>query len=346
GIAAARHTDPDLVRLYPSDIVVAGILHATVGVVHQSGRGPPLLRRHLQRRYGQPGFQRGFQRPTQHAPRKRVQHHRQVHELLPQSDVSDIGPPELVDATYDQRCRQVRIHFQPVRGVGGRHKLTLAQAQQVIFAHQPLHAVAIDGQAATAQLRRDPAAAISRPRQRHPLHLVAQLHRSGPSATSAPVKSGATYSRQRAHPADRELRSGFHFPLDLLVNDAPPFAARSWRCCSTCCKARFKKSISNTCCPILRSNSAIRVSSARFWPTPGNARSPNLSTSRLQRYSSWRLTSRLRATKPAGSPARNRCTASNLNSLVNFLRDLIQFSLSLHFRAYPVVSAQGSTPAA
>ena len=56
-------------------------------------------------------------------------------------------------------------------------------------------------------------------------------------------------------------------------------------------------------------------------------------TSRLQGYSSWQLTSRLRATKPAGSPARNRCTASSLNSLVNFLRDLVQFSLSLHFRA-------------
>jgi hypothetical protein len=37
--------------------------------------------------------------------------------------------------------------------------------------------------------------------------------------------------------------------------------------------------------------------------------------------------------EPAGSPARIRCTASSLNSLVNFLRDPIQFPLSLHFRA-------------
>src|SRR5437899_3988832 len=34
----------------------------------------------------------------------------------------------------------------------------------------------------------------------------------------------------------------------------------------------------------------------------------------------------LRATKPAGSPARNRCTAPSLNSLVNFLRDPIPIS--------------------
>src|ERR1035437_5346386 len=234
-------------------------------MMHQSGRGTTPRECHLQRRHGQPGFQRGIQRPANRPPRKRVQHHRQVHELFQQPDVGDIGPPELVDPAPPQRRRQVRIHFQPVGGVGRRYKLT--------------------------------------------------------SADSAPVKSRSTDSRQRAHPADREWSSGFHFALDLVVNGAPPFAARSGRCCSTCCKARFKKSISSTCCPILRSNSAIRVSSARFWPTPGNARSPNLSTSRLQRYSSWRLTSRLRATKPAGSPARNRCTASSLNSLVNFLRD-------------------------
>src|ERR1019366_4368933 len=220
----------------------------------------------------------------------------------------------------------VRIHFQPVGGVGRRYKLTFPQAQQVVFPHQPLHWFAIDRQAPTAQLRRDPPAAVGWPLQRYALHLVAQFHGCGPSADSAPVKSRSTDSRQRAHPADREWSSGFHFALDLVVNGAPPFAARSRRCCSTCCKARFKKSISSTCCPILRSNSAIRVSSARFWPTPGNARSPNLSTSRLQRYSSWRLTSRLRATKPAGSPARNRCTASSLNSLVNFLRDPIPVS--------------------
>src|SRR5208283_595663 len=213
-----------------------------------------------------------------------------------------------------------------------RHNLTLPQTEQVVFPHQPLHPFSIDGHSATAQLRRDPSAAVGGPLQRHALHLVAQFHGCRPSANAAPVKSRPADSRQRTHPANGELRSGFHFALDLLVNGAPPLAARSWRCCSTCCKARFKKSISRTCCPILRSNSAIRVSSARFCPTPGNARSPNLSTSRLQRYSSWRFTSRLRATNPAGSPARHRCTASSLNSLVNFLRDPIQFPLSLHFR--------------
>src|SRR5450759_5130581 len=302
-------------------------------MVHQSERGPPPCECHLQRRHRKLGFPRGIQRPANRPPRKRVQHHRQVNELFQQPDVRDVGPPELVDSAHHQRRRQVRIHFQPVGGVGRRHKLTLPQTEQVVFPHQPLHPFAVDRQAATAQLRRDPPAAIGRPLQRHALHLVAQSHGRGSSANSAPVKSRPADSRQRTHPANGELSSGFHFALDLLVNGALPLAARSWRCCSTCCKARFKKSISRTCCPILRSNSPIRVSSARFWPTPGNARSPNLSTSRLQRYSSWRLTSRLRATKPAGSSARNRCTASSLNSLVNFLRDLIQFPLSLHFRA-------------
>jgi hypothetical protein len=40
------------------------------------------------------------------------------------------------------------------------------------------------------------------------------------------------------------LASGFHFALDLLVEEAPKRAARSRRSSSTCCKARRKKSIS------------------------------------------------------------------------------------------------------
>ena len=40
-----------------------------------------------------------------------------------------------------------------VGGVGGCHKLTLPQTEQVVFPHHPLHPFAIDGQAATAQLR-------------------------------------------------------------------------------------------------------------------------------------------------------------------------------------------------
>src|SRR5207245_9622477 len=164
------------------------------------------------------------------------------------------------------------------------------------------------------------------PEQRHWLHLIAQFHARGSRDQAAPGQSRPAAARQRTHAAYGESSSGVHFALDLLVNGVPPLTARSWRCCSTCCKARFKKSISRTCCPILRSNSAIRVSSARFWPTPGNARSPNLSTSWLQRYNSWRITSKLRASKPAGSPALNRSTAPSLNSLVNFHRDPIQLS--------------------
>src|SRR5207253_5162059 len=160
--------------------------------------------------------------------------------------------------------RQIRIHFQPVGGVGLRHKFTLPQTEQVVFPHQPLHPLAIDRRSAAAQLRRDPTAAVGGPCQRHALHLIAQFHARGSRAQAAPVKSRPADSRQRTHAAHGESSSGVHFALDLLVNGAPPLTARSWRCCSTCCKARFKKSISRTCCPILRSNSAIRVSSARL----------------------------------------------------------------------------------
>jgi predicted methyltransferase len=50
--------------------------------------------------------------------------------------------------------------------------------------------------------------------------------------------------------------------------------ACSFRCSSTCCKHRRKKSISNAWRPTLRSSSANRPSSARRCPFPANALTP------------------------------------------------------------------------
>src|SRR5271157_1787673 len=111
--------------------------------MHQSGRGAPSFQRHLQRRPGQPGFQRGIQSPADHPPRKRVQHHRQENKLFQKPEVRDVGPPELVDTAHRQRRRQVRIHFQPVGGVGRRHKLTLPQTEQVVFPQPEEHKSAV-----------------------------------------------------------------------------------------------------------------------------------------------------------------------------------------------------------
>ncbi len=50
-----------------------------------------------------------------------------------------------------------------------------------------------------------------------------------------------------------------HFLPDLCVNCGFPVNACSIRCSSMRCKHRFKKSISNACWPIFRSNSGYPV---------------------------------------------------------------------------------------
>src|SRR5271157_4893560 len=84
-----------------------------------------------------------------------------------------------------------------------------------------------------------------------------------------PIKPSAADFRQIAHPLHPQTSSRCDFPLDLFVDRAPPASARSWRCSSTRCKARFKKSISSACCPILRSSSATRSASDRLCPQEG-----------------------------------------------------------------------------
>src|SRR5271157_1424139 len=66
-----------------------------------------------------------------------------------------------------------------------------------------------------------------------------------------PIKPSAADFRQIAHPLHPQTSSRCDFPLDLFVDRAPPASARSWRCSSTRCKARFKKSISSACCQLL-----------------------------------------------------------------------------------------------
>jgi hypothetical protein len=60
-------------------------------------------------------------------------------------------------------------------GVGGHDEPALAQAQQVVLAHQPLHLLAVNQPAALVQLPRDAAAAVIAELQSDALDLVAQL---------------------------------------------------------------------------------------------------------------------------------------------------------------------------
>src|SRR5579863_1108453 len=62
-----------------------------------------------------------------------------------------------------------------------------------------------------------------------------------------PVPARAAHLAQFAHPFDAQTCPCLCFFFDVLVEAAPVLSARSRRCSSTCCKARFKKSISRVC---------------------------------------------------------------------------------------------------
>src|SRR5262249_30520441 len=147
--------------------------------------------------------------------------------------------------------------------------------------------------------------------------------RRGFLRSEKPVLPRGAEPRHFTHADHAQPGFGLHFFFDLLVEGAPLFSARSRRCSSTCCKARFKKSISMACWPTLRSSSATRLSSARLLPTPLNACSPCSCNSRRQRCSSLGFTSNARATSAMLCPLSRRRTAVCLNSFVNFLRDFI-----------------------
>jgi hypothetical protein len=66
-------------------------------MMHQTWLWLSLRQRHLQRRDRHFGFQGAAQSPADHSARKCIQHHGQVSELRAQSDVGDVGHPQLID---------------------------------------------------------------------------------------------------------------------------------------------------------------------------------------------------------------------------------------------------------
>jgi transposase-like protein len=88
------------------------------------------------------------------------------------------------------------------------------------------------------------------------------------------VVTGSAHVCQPTQSVQRNGRRQAHFLLEERVDEPREVNACSFRCSSTCCKHRRKKSISSAWRPTLRSNSAIRPSSWRRWPLPANALRP------------------------------------------------------------------------
>src|SRR5207249_2237433 len=101
----------------------------------------------------------------------------------------------------------------------------------------------------TPQFCRDPAPAVAGHLQGQVLESVAQFHVPVYWLRGLPVtvEPRSAHLPQLAHPPSREPATRLHFLLDLLVDSSLPVSACSFRCSSTRCKHRRKKSISKAC---------------------------------------------------------------------------------------------------
>src|SRR5271170_2454511 len=114
---------------------------------------------------------------------------------------------------------------------------------------------------------------ISREAQGDPLNHVAQLgiaHSRRGFQIEAIVR-GAAHACQCRQLNRRQRATPFPFLPDFPAEGGLAVSACDLRRSSICRKQPFKKSISMACWPILRSNSATCVSSARRRPSPENA---------------------------------------------------------------------------
>ena len=143
-------------------IIAAGVLHAAIGMMDQvlqraAARGDGLVERFER----QAGLQMIGERPTHDFAGEGVHHHRQINEVLRQSDVGDVGDPDMIGRGEHGLSRQIAHDLITMSAVrGARNERLVAQAQEVIEPHQPANALGVDDEPFTLQLLGDPAIAV------------------------------------------------------------------------------------------------------------------------------------------------------------------------------------------
>ena len=143
-------------------VVAAGVLHAAVGMMDQvlqrtATRGDGLVER-LER---QAGLQMIGERPADDFPGEGVHDHRQIDELLRQTDVGDVRDPDMIRRSEHSLARQIAHDLITMSAVrGARDERLVAQAQEIIEPHQPTHSLGVDDEAFALQLLSDPAIAV------------------------------------------------------------------------------------------------------------------------------------------------------------------------------------------
>src|SRR5208337_2594212 len=101
----------------------------------------------------------------------------QIDELPGQSDISNVGDPDLIEPRRDKTARQIGNDRELMPAVGGvGNERLLPQAEQIVLAHEAQHVLVIDLQAMDApELPADPPIAIEAVLERDRLDFIAQI---------------------------------------------------------------------------------------------------------------------------------------------------------------------------
>jgi hypothetical protein len=86
---------------------------------------------------------RSIHSPPDDLAREAVEDHCQVHELSLQTDIGDIGHPELIDTCQPHAAGQVQMHLIPVLRIRSADEPLPLNSQQIVLAHHPRHPLAI-----------------------------------------------------------------------------------------------------------------------------------------------------------------------------------------------------------
>src|SRR3972149_985109 len=134
-IARPTHTDRDAGRFQPLNVASTRVLNTAIGMMNQPWGRLALFQGPLQGLLSKAAVQLTADAPSHHTSRVDIQNHRQTDELLLQSNVGNVGYPQLIDPTYNHPPRQIRIHTPGMRTIRGHDETMAADAQEIVFPH-------------------------------------------------------------------------------------------------------------------------------------------------------------------------------------------------------------------
>ena len=135
-IRLTAHADLDMVLVQQRDVFVASVLYPLVRVMHQFCGDVPTRQRHLEGFQSQGCVDVTGECPPDDFAAEGIQNHRQVHEVLQESNVGDIGSPELIRTHRNDVLCEVGEDMVSVFRVRRGHESSLPAALQMGLVHQ------------------------------------------------------------------------------------------------------------------------------------------------------------------------------------------------------------------